>query len=419
MTMFSPFERMVAARYLRARKGERFVSIIAIFSLVGIALGVATLIVVTSVMSGFQTELVSRILGANGHVTVEAYAGQKIDAYPPLVAGIKALPHVASVTPVLDGQALLTTNSGGSRGGLVRGMTQADLRALRPVADNVLAGSLDDFKSDDAMAVGVGLANFYRLRIGDPLTVISPQGAATAFGTIPRVRAYKVVAIFDAGLNEYNNSIVFLPLASAQAFFQKADAVTGIEIRMTDPDLVDGIATPLTALLQGRQAWARDWRHANDGLIGVLQVQKDTMFIVLGMIVLVAAFNVISSLIMLVKDKRADIAVLRTIGASSGAILRIFLMCGAFVGVSGTLIGTTIGVLFCRNIHTIQHGIEAMTGGRVFDSNVFMLTSLPDTIDWGDVVRVVVLGLVLSLLATVYPSWRAARTDPVEALRHE
>ena len=417
--MFGPFERMVAGRYLRARKGERFVSIIAIFSLVGIALGVATLIVVTSVMSGFQTELVSRILGANGHVTIEAYAGQKIDGYKQIVANVGKLSNVASVTAVLDGQALLTNASGASRGGLVRGMALADLRALHPVSDNILDGSLDKFVGDDAIAIGVGLANTYRLRVGDPLTVFSPQGAATAFGTIPRVRAYKVVAIFDAGLSDYNNSIVFLPLASAQAFFQKADGATGIEIRMDDPNKVDAIGPSLVSMVDPRIAYVRDWRHANDGLIGVLQVQKDTMFIVLGMIVLVAAFNVISSLIMLVKDKRADIAVLRTIGASSGAILRIFLMCGAFVGVSGTLIGTAIGVAFCWNIHAIQHAIERMTGGEVFSSSVFMLTQLPNTIDWGDVVRVVVLGLALSLLATIYPSWRAARTDPVEALRHE
>jgi lipoprotein-releasing system permease protein len=417
--MFGPFERAVAGRYLRARKGERFVSIIAIFSLVGIALGVATLIVVTSVMSGFQTELVSRILGANGHVTIEAYAGLKIDHYQEVVAGVEKLPDVASATPVLDGQALLTTNSGGSRGGLVRGISQADLRALHTVSDNVLSGSLNDFTGDDALAVGVGLANYYRLRVGDPLTIISPQGAATAFGTIPRVRAYKVVAIFDAGLSDYNTQIVFLPLPAAQAFFQKADAVTGIEIRMHNPDQVDAIGPALNGLINHQTSWARDWRHANDGIVGVLQVQKDTMFIVLGMIILVAAFNVISSLIMLVKDKRADIAVLRTIGASSGSILRIFLMCGAFVGVSGTMIGTLIGVLFCRNIHAIQKFVENITGGEVFSSSVFMLTKLPNTIDWGDVSKVVVLGLVLSLLATVYPSWRAARTDPVEALRHE
>ena len=257
------------------------------------------------------------------------------------------------------------------------------------------------------------------MRIGSTLTLVSPQGAATAFGTIPRVRAYQVVAIFDAGIASYNDSVVFLPLEAAPVYFQKPDAVTGMEIRVPDPQQVQSIVVPLRAALDGRQVILRDWRHANDQIVGVLQVQKDTMFIVLGMIILVAAFNVISSLIMLVKDKRADIAVLRTIGASSGAILRIFLMCGAFVGVTGTLIGTLIGVLFCRNIVAIQHAIEDMTGGRVFDSSVFMLTTLPDKVDWPDVIRVVLLGLALSLLATIYPSWRAARTDPVEALRHE
>lgn len=417
--MFGPFERMMAGRYLRARKGERFVSIIAIFSLVGIALGVATLIVVSSVMSGFQTELVSRILGVNGHATIEAFSGQKIEGYPEIVARIRALPDVASVVPMLDGQAMLSTEGGGARGGLVRGITLDDLRRLRPISDHIVAGSLDQFTGDDAIVVGVALARSYRLRIGDTLTVLSPDGAATAFGTIPRVRAYKVVAIFDAGLHDYNSSIVFLPLKAAQVFFQKPDGVTGIEIRMTDPQLVGSLGPPLTELLRGRQVYARDWRRANDTIIGVLQIQKNTMFIVLGMIVLVAAFNVVSSLIMLVKDKRGDIAVLRTIGASSGAVLRIFLMCGAFVGVSGTLIGTALGVLVCRNIVAIQHFIEDMTGGRVFDSSAFMLTTLPDKVDWVDVSRVVALGLLLSLLATLYPSWRAARTDPVEALRHE
>jgi len=417
--MFGPFERMVAGRYLRARKGERFVSIIAIFSLVGIALGVATLIVVTSVMSGFQVELVSRILGVNGHITVEAYAGKKLDNYQALVGQIRGLAQVASATPVLDGQALLSTEGGGARGGLVRGISLDDLRALRPISDHIVAGSLDEFTGDDAIVVGVGLADTYRLRVGNPLTVISPEGAATAFGTIPRVRAYKVVAVFDAGLSDYNSSVVFLPLAAAQVFFQKQDAVTGIEIRLHDPDQVSAVAAELAPLLQGRPVYARDWRHANDTIIGVLQVQKDTMFIVLGMIVLVAAFNVVSSLIMLVKDKRADIAVLRTIGASSFAVLRIFLMCGAFVGVSGTVIGTVIGVVFCHYIVAVQHFVERVTGGRVFDASVFMLTALPNTIDWVDVGKVVALGLVLSLLATLYPSWRAARTDPVEALRHE
>jgi lipoprotein-releasing system permease protein len=277
---------------------------------------------------------------------------------------------------------------------------------LHRISDHILAGSLADFKGDNALAIGVGFAESYRIGVGDLVTLISPEGAATAFGTIPRVRAYKVVAIFDAGLHDYNTSVVFLPLPAAQIFFQK-------------PEQVDQLVPKLAPLLAGRQVQVRDWRHANDVIISVLQVQKDTMFIVLGMIVLVAAFNVVSSLIMLVKDKRADIAVLRTIGASSGAVQRIFMMCGAFVGIAGTVLGTVIGVVICRNIVEIQRIIENITGGQVFDASVFMLSTLPNTIDWADVIRVVILGLALSVLATVYPSWRAARTDPVEALRHE
>jgi lipoprotein-releasing system permease protein len=418
--MFGPFERAVAGRYLRARRGERFVSIIAIFSLVGIALGVATLIVVTSVMSGFQTELVSRALGASGHIGIEAYAGQKIEDYQALTEKLRAIPGVTSVLPLIDGQVLLTTDRGGIRGGLVRGVTQADLKALPIIGQHIIAGTLDAFTGDDAVAIGISLADSFQLRVGSKITLLSPKGAATAFGTVPRIRAYKVVAIFDAGLSDYNANVVFLPLPMAQIYFQLGDAINGLQLRVADPEHVEAVVPAIQAALAGRpDVLLRDWRHANDQIIGVLRVQKDTMFIVLGMIVLVAAFNVISSLIMLVKDKRADIAVLRTLGAGSGAILRIFLMCGAFVGVSGTAIGTLIGILFCRNIVAIQHFVEQISGGQVFDSSVFMLTQLPSTIDWGDVARVVTLGLALSLLATLYPSWRAARTDPVEALRGE
>jgi lipoprotein-releasing system permease protein len=417
--MFGAFERAVAGRYLRARKGERFVSIIAIFSLIGIALGVATLIVVTSVMSGFQTELVARFLGVNGDVTIAAFAGQKIDNYAELTKRIQGLPNVQSVLPFVDGQVLLSTTTNASSGGLVRGISPADLKSLHRISDHILAGSLNDFTGDNALAIGVGFAEAYRVNIGDPVTLISPEGAATAFGTIPRVRAYKVVAIFDAGLHDYNSSVVFLPLAAAQIYFQKPSAVTQIEIRMDHPEQVDTLVPQLAPLVSGLPVQVRDWRHANDVIVSVLQVQKDTMFIVLGMIVLVAAFNVVSSLIMLVKDKRADIAVLRTIGPSSGAVQRIFIMCGAFVGIAGTALGSILGVVICRNIVEIQRIIENITGGQVFDASVFMLSTLPNTIDWPDVLRVVALGLALSVLATLYPSWRAARTDPVEALRHE
>jgi lipoprotein-releasing system permease protein len=416
--MFGPFERKVAGRYLRARKGERFVSIIAIFSLVGIALGVATLIVVTSVMSGFQDELVSRATGVNGHISIEAYAGDSIPGYLPLVAQMRALPGVAAVLPVLDGQVAISTERGGLRGALVRGVAPDDLAAQKLISGNIVAGSLADFQGDDAIAVGVGIAASYRLSPGASLTLISSQSSATPFGSIPRTRPYKVVAIFNAGLSTFNDGVVFMPLPMAQIFFLKPDAVTGFQITVTDPEHVEDLLPPLQKILGDRKLILRDWRHSNDQLIGILRVQKDTMFIVLGMIILVAAFNVISSLIMLVRDKTPDIAVMRTMGAGSGAILRIFLMCGAFVGVSGTAIGTLIGIVFVRNIVAVQHFVENISGGRVFDSSTFLLTQLPSAIDWADVWRVVALGLVLAVLATIYPSWKAARTDPVEALRN-
>lgn len=415
--MFGPFERAVAGRYLRARKGERFVSIIAIFSLVGIALGVATLIVVASVMTGFQTEVVSRVLAANGHVVLQAFAGEKIEGYRKLAADIAALPGVVAATPVLDGQVLVTGERGGGAGALVRGIAEADLRALAQV--RIIAGTLDGFRGDDAVVVGAGIAATFRLAPGSRLTLVSPQGAATAFGTIPRVRAYRVAAVFDAGLSTFNNGVVFLPMAAAQVFLQTGDAVSGIEVRLADPQQARALVEQVRPLLGRRQLLLRDWTRANDQIVAVLQIQKNTMFIVLGMIILVAAFNVISSLIMLVKDKRRDIAVLRTLGASSAAMLRIFIMCGAFVGVAGTVLGTVLGVAVCWNLVEIQHFIEGLTGGQVFDSSVFLLTALPNNVHWPSVAQVVGLALVLSLLATLYPSWKAARTDPVEVLRNE
>ena len=415
--MFNPFERLIAARYLRARKGERFVSIIAIFSLIGIALGVATLIVVASVMTGFQTEIVSRVLAANGHIVLQAYAGEKIQDYRRLTTDIAALPGVIAATPVLDGQVLVTGERGGGTGALVRGIAVPDLRALTQV--KIIAGTLDAFQGDDALIVGTGLATTFRLAPGSRLTLVSPQGAATAFGTIPRVRAYRVVAIFAAGLSTFNDSVVFLPMPAAQLFLQAADTVSGIELRLADPQRARETIEQIRPLLGTRQLLLRDWRGANDQIVAVLQIQKNTMFIVLGMIILVAAFNVISSLIMLVKDKRRDIAVMRTLGASSGAMLRIFIMCGAFVGVAGTLLGTLLGVTVCWNLVEIQHLVESLTGGQVFDSSVFLLTALPNNVHWPSVTQVVGLALVLSLLATLYPSWKAASTDPVEVLRNE
>src|ERR1700733_9165664 len=416
--MFGPFERAVAGRYLRARRGERFVSVIAIFSLVGIALGVATLIIVMSVMGGFKVDLLSRILGFNGHLGVYGSGGQLAN-FDDIAGKIRKIPDVVSVVPVVDGQVLLSGGEGQSSGGFVRGVRQSDLKSLRSVSDHILAGSLDNFKGDDAIAIGVGLARRFALNVGADLTLISPQGAATAFGTVPRVRAYKVVAIFQVGENEYDTGYVFLPLEAAQVYFQKPNAATQLEVMVIDPDRVTAVHRAVFNALQDVPVQIVDWTQSNNSFFAAVQVEQNVMFLILTLIILVAAFNVISSLIMMVKDKTGDIAVLRTIGAGRGAVMRIFLMCGASVGITGTVTGLVIGVLFCWNIDTIQHWMETITGTSVFNPEVYYLTHLPAQLDWHEVMQVVLMSLALSLLATLYPSWRAARTDPVEALRHE
>ncbi len=415
--MFGPFERAVAGRYLRARRGERFVSVIAGFSLVGIALGVATLIIVMSVMGGFKVDLLSRILGFNGHLGVYGVSAPLTD-YDAAAAKVRAVPGVLSATPVVDGQVLLTGDRGQNAGGMVRGIRQADLRRLHAVSDHIRAGSLDAFEGDDAIAVGVSLAQRFGLAVGSRLTLVSPQGAATAFGTIPRVRAYKVVAVFQVGMNEYDSGYVFLPLEAAQVFFQQPQSVTQIEVMADDPDHVRRIGRDILAALGPGQARVVDWQQSNNSFFAAVQVEQNVMFLILTLIIVVAAFNVVSSLIMMVKDKTRDIAVLRTIGAGRGAVLRIFLMVGASVGVTGTIVGTVLGVLFCLNIETLQGWVEALTGRTVFDPTVYYLAHLPARLDWREVAQIIAMALALSLLATLYPSWRAARTDPVEALRN-
>ena len=418
--MFGPFERAVAGRYLRARRGERFVSIIAIFSLVGIALGVATLIIVMSVMNGFRAELLSRILGLNGDLGI--YAAEKpLTDFDAILAKIRPLPGVVSAFPVVEGQVLLTTQQGGAVGGLVRGMRQADLKALHVVSDHIRAGSLDQFSGDNAAAIGVGLAQRLNLRIGSDITLVSPQGQATAFGTVPRIRAYKVAAIFSVGFNEADTSFVYIPLAAAQVYFRTPDAVTQIEMMVRNPDAVGQVNQEVRTALRDLKQRARivDWTQSNNSLFAAVQVERNVMFLILTLIIVVAAFNVISSLIMMVKDKTRDIAVLRTIGAGSGSILRIFLMCGAFVGVAGTVAGALLGIVFCLNIERIRNALQSLTGTNLFNPEVYFLSQLPADLRWPEVLQVVLMALGLSLLATLYPSWRAARTDPVEALRNE
>ncbi len=411
------FERMVAVRYLRARRGERFVSIIAGISLVGIALGVATLIIVMSVMNGFRTELLARILGLNGHVAIYA-AGKPIRHYQTLAARIEKLPGVTAALPVVDAQCLLTTDRGGAVGAEVRGLSRADMAKLTVVSKHIVEGSLTNLHGADAIAVGIGLAQRFGLGIGSRVTLVSPQGMATAFGTVPRIKSYKVVAIFRVGFNEADTSFAYLPLQAAQLFFQSPDAVTQIEVFVRHPDAVGTTTAALHRLFIGAPVNLVDWTQSNNSFFNAVQVERNVMFLILTLIILVAAFNIVSSLFMLVKDKTVDIAIMRTMGASSGSILRIFVMVGSSVGVVGTMVGVGLGVVFCLNIDTLQHFLEHLTGTKLFNPEVYFLSQLPAELRWQEVLQVVVMALGLSLLATIFPSWRAARTDPVEALRH-
>jgi lipoprotein-releasing system permease protein len=414
---FGAFERMVAFRYLRARRQEGFVSVIAGFSLAGIALGVGTLIVVMSVMNGFREELLSHILGLNGHLGVFAAQGPLKD-FDPLVERIRGLPRVVSASPVVEGQ-VMATSRGTARGALVRGIRPEDLAKRPIVAGNIRGGSLAQFSGNDAVVIGTRLANLLGVIPGDRVTIIAPQTTPTAFGSVPRVKSYRVAATFEAGMYEYDSTFIYMALEAAQAFFDMDDGVTQIEVMAEHPDMVSLVRAETARALAGRPVRLVDWRQANASYFNAIEVERNVMFLILTLIILVAAFNIIAGMIMMVKDKGRDIAILRTMGATRGMVMRIFLLAGASVGVVGTLIGFALGLAFALNIETIRQWLQALTGTELFSAEIYFLSKLPAKVDSAEVFAVVIMALVLSLAATIYPSWRAARLDPVEALRYE
>ena len=413
---FASFEWMLSVRYLRARRKEGFISVIAGFSFLGIMLGVATLIIVMAVMNGFRTELLSKILGLNGHVLVQPLESPLND-WDAVANRISQIPGVTLAAPLVVGQALASSPYE-SNGVLVNGMRAKDLVRLGSVAGNIRQGSLEGFDEGQGIVIGRRLADKLSVRAGDSVTLVSPRGAVTAFGTTPRIKAYKAAAVFEIGMSDYDLGVMFMPLPEGQAYFNRGTAVDGIEVYVDNPDQVDRFRR-LIADAAGRPIFMADWRQRNKTFFGALQVERNVMFLILTLIVVVAALNIVSGLIMLVKDKGRDIAILRTMGATQYAIMRVFLITGSSIGVVGTLSGFAVGTLICINIESIRQFLSWLTSTELFPPELYFLSRLPAEMDPGETAAVVVMALTLSFLATLYPSWRAARLDPVEALRYE
>ncbi|MEM5472590.1 lipoprotein-releasing ABC transporter permease subunit [Hoeflea sp. AS60] len=414
---FSAFERMVAWRYLRSRRKEAFISVIAGFSFVGIMLGVATLIIVMSVMNGFRGELITRILGINGHMIVQPI-DRPLDDYAALATRFKAVEGVANAIPLVEGQTLASGAGGAGTGALVRGIRAEDFQSMKIISENIRSGDMVGFVAGEGVAIGSRMAQSLGLVAGDMITLVAPEGDVTPFGMTPRVKAYPVSAIFEVGMSEYDSSIIYMPLQEAQLYFNAEGLVQSIEIYVDKPDDIDTMR-PLIEAAAERQVFITDWRQRNQTFFSALQVERNVMFMILTLIILVAALNIVSGLIMLVKDKGRDIAILRTMGATSGSIMRIFFMTGAAIGVTGTIAGFLLGVVVCLNVESIRQFFSWLSGTTLFNPELYFLSQLPADMDSGETIVVLVVALALSFIATLIPSWRASKLDPVQALRYE
>jgi lipoprotein-releasing system permease protein len=416
-------ELKIARRYLRTKKKEGMISIVAALSIIGIALGVATLIIVLSVMNGFRTDLLARILGVNSHVSVYSYQ-RGIPEYQQLMKQLEADPQVALVTPTIEGNAVVYNPKFKERvdGVKIRGVEASKLMQNKLLNNDKFNGKFANFRTfedaQDGILIGSKMAAALGVYTNDEITVITPQSSSTVFGSIPKKKTFRIAGVFDIGMNEYDRYMMYMPLDAAQNLFSFGDSVESLGVEMKDVSKSLDFAKELDKKI-GNNYRIVDWQMANSSFFGAVQVERNVMFIILTMIVLVASFNIISSMVMLVKDKSGSIAILRTMGMARSSVMRIFIMVGSFNGIVGTVSGLILGLLFCFNIEHIQSFVEWASGTQVFNPEIYFLTKVPAQVNWGEVGQVAGISLVISLLATIYPSWRAARVQPAEILRYE
>jgi len=415
--ILSRYERMIARRYLLPGKGEGFIFLVAGISLAAVMLGVAALIIVMSVMNGFRAELFDKVVGLNGHAVIQGYGG-RLDNWRPILEQAQRTPGVTSATALIE-QPLMATHEGRVEAILLRGMPLGDINGNPIIRDNVVSGSLASLRPDgDTVAIGSRLAELLGLSVGSSITIISPQGRTTPFGTVPRIVDYRVGAIFEVGLYDYDKAYVVMPMEEAQNFLIMGDAVGMVEVNTVDADRVGEILAPLAGTLANR-AVVTDWRSLNSALFEALQVERVAMFVVLSIIILVASFNILSSLIMLVRAKHRDIAILRTMGASRRGVMKVFMTVGLTIGLLGILAGLGLGALFLFYRQAMVTVIQTITGQNLWDPQVRFLTELPSKTDPVEVGAIVAMAIVLTFLATLIPAWRASKTDPVQVLRYE